>query len=69
LLAKMIELLDEYIPLCCGFRINDDPADGSWFYKMRLLISRCLYLGYVCSILWKISYSDVVGDIDPIGKT
>jgi Mg-chelatase subunit ChlI len=29
LLAKMIELLDEYIPLCCGFRINDDPADGS----------------------------------------
>jgi len=73
---KMIELLDEYIPIVAGSEINDDPFDPISRYAKKLIAEK----GDATPIQWlhrserffeklatpDVTVADLIGDIDPI---
>jgi magnesium chelatase subunit I len=73
---KMIELLDEYIPVVAGSEINDDPLNPISRFAKDLIAEK----GDATPILWlhrserffeklatpDVTVADLIGDIDPI---
>ena len=76
LARKMIELLDEYIPIVAGSEINDDPLNPISRYATTLLAEK----GDATPIAWlhrserfaeklatpDVTVADLIGDVDPI---
>ena len=76
LARKMIELLDEYIPIVAGSEINDDPFNPISRYATTLLAEK----GDASPIAWlhrserfaeklatpDVTVADLIGDVDPI---
>jgi magnesium chelatase subunit I len=76
LARKMIELLDEYIPVVEGSEINDDPLKPISRYAIELIAER----GNATPITWlhrtdrffeklatpDVTVADIIGDVDPI---
>jgi magnesium chelatase subunit I len=76
LARKMIELLDEYIPIVAGSEINDDPLQPISRYATTLLAEK----GDATPIEWlhrserfaeklatpDVTVADLIGDVDPI---
>ena len=76
LARKMIELLDEYIPIVAGSEINDDPLSPISRYATTLLAEK----GDATPIAWlhrserfaeklatpDVTVADLIGDVDPI---
>lgn len=76
LARKMVELLDEYIPVVAGSEINDDPLQPISRYAKELLIEK----GDETPITWlhrserfyeklatpDVTVADLIGDVDPI---
>jgi magnesium chelatase subunit I len=76
LARKMIELLDEYIPIVAGSEINDDPFNPISRYATTLLAEK----GDATPIAWlhrserfaeklatpDVTVADLIGDVDPI---
>ncbi|MFN3755528.1 MAG: sigma 54-interacting transcriptional regulator [Flavobacterium sp.] len=76
LARKMIELLDEYIPIVAGSEINDDPLQPISRYAIHLIAEK----GEETPIEWlhrserfaeklatpDVTVADLIGDVDPI---
>ena len=76
LARKMIELLDEYIPVVAGSEINDDPLNPISRFSKDLILEK----GDATPILWlhrnerffeklatpDVTVADLIGDVDPI---
>lgn len=76
LARKMIELLDEYIPIVAGSEINDDPLNPMSRYAKDLIVEK----GEATPIAWihrserfseklatpDVTVADLIGDVDPI---
>jgi magnesium chelatase subunit I len=76
LARKMIELLDEYIPIVAGSEINDDPLQPISRYAINLIAEK----GEETPIEWlhrserfaeklatpDVTVADLIGDVDPI---
>lgn len=76
LARKMIELLDEYIPVVEGSEINDDPLNPISIYAKNLIAEK----GDETPIIWlhrserffeklatpDVTVADLIGDVDPI---
>jgi magnesium chelatase subunit I len=76
LARKMIELLDEYIPVVEGSEINDDPLNPISRYAIEIIAEK----GNATPITWlhrndrffeklatpDVTVADIIGDVDPI---
>lgn len=76
LARKMVELLDEYIPVIAGSEVNDDPLHPISFYGKQLVAE----MGDETPVEWMhrsmrfseklatpdVTVADLIGDVDPI---